>query len=258
MSYIYLLNNERKDIEQKALKDVFLNKKEIEKQIANNGFILVYSKQWHEGVIGLIASRVKEKYCYPTLAGSETEDGVIKFSGRSVNGVDIGALILQAKELKLIENGGGHEQACGFSILPDKLGDFIDFMRGATKPFADESYENRCIEYNTAISLGGLTIALLEKVSQFEPFGSGNPKPIFLIQDVIVVDVRVIKDKHISLIVKDDNTSGQVMAFNVIGNEIGDFLLSAKGKKISIFANANVDIWNGNKRVGITMLDVVV
>ena len=255
---LYLLNNERKDIEQKALKDVFLNKKEIEKQIANNGFILVYSKQWHEGVIGLIASRVKEKYCYPTLAGSETEDGVIKFSGRSVNGVDIGALILQAKELKLIENGGGHEQACGFSILADKLGDFIDFMRSAVKPFADESYESRCIEYNTAISLSGLTIALLEKVAQFEPFGSGNPKPIFLIQDVIVVDVRVIKDKHISLIVKDDNTSGQVMAFNVIGNEIGDFLLSEKGKKISIFANANVDIWNGNKRVGITMLDVVV
>lgn len=253
---LYLLNNERKNIEQQALKEVFLNKKEIEKQIANNGFILVYSKQWHEGVIGLIASRVKEKYCYPTLAGSETEDDVIKFSGRSVEGVDIGALILQAKELKLLENGGGHEQACGFSILLEKLGDFIDFMRGAIKPFADESYNSRCIEYNTAISLSGLTIDLLEQVAQFEPFGAGNARPIFLIQDIVVLNVKVIKDKHISLIISDDNTSGQAMAFNAIGNDIGDFLLSSKGKKINIFANANVDVWNGNKRVGITILDV--
>ncbi len=253
---LLLLNSERKNIEQNSLNEISKTyKNQIENQIKENGFVFLYNKNWHEGIIGLIASRVKDKYNYPVIIGSETEKEIVKCSSRSVNGVDIGNIILEAKQKNLIENGGGHKLAGGFSIKTEKILSFINFMKEKTKKDADKSFEEKTIEYTTEISLSGLTFNLLEKIEKFEPFGVGNPKPIFLLKDVKILDVRVIKDKHISLIIEDNDKTAQAMAFNIVRTELGLFLLSSKNKVINMLITANIDIWNNDRRISIFIED---
>lgn len=253
---LFLLNSERKNIEQNSLNEISKNyKNEIENQIKENGFIFLYNKNWHEGIIGLIASRVKDKYNYPVIIGSENEKKIIKCSVRSVNGVDIGNIILQAKQENIIENGGGHKLAGGFSIKIENVLSFINFMKEKSKMEADKNFQEKTIEYTAEISLSGLTFDLLEKVEKFEPFGVGNSKPIFLLKDVKVLDIKVIKDKHISLIIEDNNKTAQAIAFNIVKTELGLFLLSSKNKVINMLITANIDSWNNNKKVSIFIED---
>ena len=254
---LFLLNNERKQIEQDALEEVAKGRNEIQRQIAEQGFILVYSKSWHEGVIGLIASRIKERFCYPTIAGTINQDGLMKFSCRSVDGVDIGRLILQAKERGLLENGGGHELAGGLSLLEKNLQAFIDFMREHAKQDAERSFQNRTIEYDTAISLSGLTEDLIETVAKLEPFGIGNPKPVFLVQDVKIMFIDVVTEKHIKIRFTDGTTSDHAFWFGGVGTPLGNFLMSSKGKNIDLLATAEMSEWQGKKQKSIKIEDVV-
>ena len=254
---LLLLNNERKEIENNALREIAKCKQEIEVKIKKNGFILMYNSDWHEGVIGLIASRIKDKYYCPTMIGSEINNDMIRFSARSIKGVDIGKLILFAKELNLIENGGGHELAGGFTLKKDKIDKFLSFMTKNFNKNTDNYFSERTIEYTTHISLSGLTFDLLETIEKFGPFGNGNTKPIFLVQGVKVLDIKTIKDKHVFLIITDGEKTSQAFAFNVIGTDFGMFLLSSKYKVIDLLITAAIDNWNDNKKINIFIEDAL-
>ena len=250
------LNEERKDIENEILNNLVYEKSTIQKQIDENGFVLLYSNEWHEGVIGLIASRIKEKFLYPTIIGSQVGDK-IKFSARSVSGVDIGNIVLQAREKNILIDGGGHKLAAGFSCLTTKIDKLKNFLKEKIKATADDNFENKTIEYDVALSLSGLNSKLLKEVEKFEPFGTDNPKPIFLIQDVIIINAKAIQDKHISLIIKDAETSNRAICFNCIETELGKTLLASTGKTISLLANANIETWHNEERINIHIIDAI-
>ena len=250
------LNEERKELENEILNNLLYEKEAIKSQIDENGFILMYSNEWHEGIIGLIASRIKEKFLYPTIIGSQVDDK-IKFSARSVNGVDIGKIVLQAREKNILTDGGGHELAAGFSCLSSQVENLKTFLKEKIKTTADNNFESKTIEYDVALSLGGLNNKLLKEVEKFEPFGTGNPKPIFLIQDVIVINAKPIQDKHISLIIKDAETSNRAICFNCIETELGKTLLSSAGKTMSLLASANIETWHNEERINIHIIDAI-
>ena len=252
------LNDERKNIETQALEDARRKKDEIQKQIEKQGFILLFSKDWHEGVIGLVASRIKDKYYYPTIIGSENDDGLIKFSCRSIDGIDIGKVILLAVEERILINGGGHEMAGGFSCKKENIEKLKEFFAEYIKDKSKQQFNKKTIYYDTAMSLSGLSIDFVDYVSQLEPFGIGNAKPIYLIQDVNVFDVKVLKDKHIMLVIGDEQTTQRAICFNCIGTDFGNTLLSSKGKTINILATAESDEWQGKRRLNIKIEDVIV
>ena len=254
---LYYLNEDRKYIESEALRSVVDQKQNLQEQIKNNGFIMLYSAEWHEGVIGLMASRIKDRYFYPVFIGSESEDGMIKFSSRSISGVDIGAIILEAKERGLIMAGGGHKMAGGCSCKKNDVDKFKHFLKEKIKSNADNCFLMKQEEYDVAISLGGLSCELLDKVSKFEPFGVGNPRPLFLLQNVVVKKVDVIKDKHIAISIHDDSYFERAMCFNCIGSDIGKFLLSSQGKNISLLVSAENSEWKGQLRKNIKIEDVI-
>ena len=254
---LFNLNEERKNIETEALHELSAKKNDILKQIRENGYIMLYSEKWHEGVIGLIASRLKDKYFYPVFAGTKTSDGNMKFSVRSVDNVDIGEIIIQAREQELIITGGGHKLAGGLSCNKEKISKLKQFLKEKIKINADNYFTDKTIKYDTAISLGGLTNEILEKISKFGPFGPGNPKPIFLIQDVLIEHVDIIKDKHILLSLSDNENVERAICFNGIGTEFGNFLLSSKGNLITVIATAELDEWNGQKRKSIKIEDAI-
>ena len=255
---LYDLNEERKTIENEALDELIYKKDEIKQQIKEQGFIILYSKDWHEGVVGLIASRIKEQYCYPVFIGSITYGNTVKFSSRSVEGVDIGAIIIEAIDKKILLNGGGHKMAGGMTCDVNNIEILKTFLKAKIKINADKSFKNKEILYDLKLSLGGLSFELLETISKFEPFGTGNEKPIFLIQDALVLQVNVIKDKHISLVLKDTNNVEKAICFNCINYEIGKFLLSSTGKKITFLASSTFDQWNGKVRKNIIIEDVII
>ena len=250
------LNEERKNIETEILNNLIYEKELIQRQIDENGFVLMCSNEWHEGVIGLIASRIKDKFLYPTIIGSQVGDK-IKFSARSVNGVDIGKIVLQAREENILTDGGGHELAAGFSCLSSQVDNLRNFLKEKIKRTADDNFESKTIEYDVALSLGGLNNKLLKEVEKFEPFGTGNPKPIFLIQDAIVINAKAVHDKHISLIIKDAETTNRAICFNCIETELGKTLLGSTGKTLSFLVNANIENWHNEERISIQIIDTI-
>ena len=254
---LFSLNEERKEIESATLHNLIEQKDYILKQIKELGYIMLYSKEWHEGVIGLIASRVKDKYFYPVFIGSETKDRTIKFSSRSVDGVNIGEIIIQACEKKLLVAGGGHKLAGGLTCEIDKIDKLKQFLKDKIKVNADNSFANKTLKYDVALSLSGLTFEILEKISKFEPFGQGNAKPIFLIQDVLVDYADIIKDKHILLSISDSESSEKAICFNSVDTELGKFLFSAKGKMITILASVELEEYQGYKRKNIKIEDAI-
>ena len=165
---------------------------------------------------------------------------------------------LEAKEKNLLTAGGGHKLAGGMSCEKSKLEDLKQFLKKKIKKSADKSFDSKTVEYDVALSLGGLNIELLEQISQFEPFGIGNEKPVFLIQDVFVKYVNVIKEKHISLSIADEENVETAICFKCIDTELGKFLLSSKGKKISLLATADISEWKEQKRKNIKIEDAVV
>lgn len=255
---LFQLNEERKEMETNALYELVDKKEEIKKQIQENGYIMLYSKDWHEGIIGLMASRIKEKYFYPVFIGAQTDEGIVKFSSRSVDGVDVGQIILEAKDANLLIAGGGHKLAGGMSCEVEKIAELKEFLKKKVKKVADINFATRTIRYDVALSLGGLTMELLEKISKFEPFGIGNEKPIFLIRDVFVKHADVIKDKHVSLSIMDEENFERAICFNCIDNEIGKFLLSSKGKTITLIVSADIAEWKGQNRKNIRIENVVI
>lgn len=254
---LFTLNEERKNIETETLHELSTKKNDIMKQIKEYGYIMLYSEKWHEGVIGLIASRLKDKYFYPVFAGTKTSDGNIKFSARSVDNVDIGEIIIQAREQELIITGGGHKLAGGLSCNKEKIIELKQFLKEKIKINADNYFTDKTIKYDVVLSLSGLTDEILEKISKFGPFGSGNPKPMFLIQDVLVEHVDIIKDKHILLSISDNEKVERAICFNVAGTEFGNFLLSSKNSLITVIATAELDEWNGQRRKSIKIEDAI-
>ena len=252
------LNNERKSMEATVLHEVYTTQNnEIQKQINEQGFILLNSKNWHEGIIGLIASRLKEKYFYPAIIGTELENQTIKFSSRSVDGVDIGEIILQAYDKNLLINGGGHKLAGGFTCEISKVEKLQQFFKKKIKINADKNFINKTITYDIAISLGGINFDLLEKITNFAPFGVGNEKIIFLLQDVKICSINVLRDKHISIIIADKNKTGRAVCFNCIGTELGDFLLSSKNKTVSFITSIDIGEYKQHKTINIVVTDAI-
>ena len=123
---------------------------------------------------------------------------------------------------------------------------------------ADINYQNKTEQYDVALTLNGLNLDLVEKVLQFEPFGIGNPKPIFLIQDVVIIQANIIKEKHISVILKDTEITQKAICFNCIGNELGKFLLSASGKKVSLLVTTDLSNFNNKPQISIKIEDAII
>ncbi|WP_158745071.1 single-stranded-DNA-specific exonuclease RecJ, partial [Acidisphaera sp. L21] len=137
--------------------------------------LMVHGEGWHPGVVGIIAGRIKQRQNRPALAGA-LADGMIKGSGRSVDGVDLGAAVLAARRAGLLATGGGHAMAAGFSLSLDQLADFHAFLEdrlthAATLPRVPD------LPVEATVSVGGATVGLAEQIARLAPFGAGNDEP---------------------------------------------------------------------------------
>ena len=246
-------NKERKILE-KDLVEKILN--QIEKNI-NDPVLILEGKNWHEGVIGIVASRIKDKFNKPTIIIS-LKGNLGKASARSIAGFDIGSVILAATQENILVKGGGHKMAGGFSIDASKIGEFKKFV---FNKFKRKTKVNslRPLFIDSKISPSAINLEFFEKIDVLSPFGSGNPEPKFYIEDLKPVNSKIVGEKHIkSVLIGPEGSSIKTIAFNATENAIGAYLLEKKHNTFNIAGKLSLNEWRGQKNVEFIIDDISV
>ena len=246
-----LHNRERQAIEKHILEEAIA----LGALQANAPFILVSGEGWHPGVVGIVAGRLKERFSKPAFVAG-FEGGMGRGSARSIPGIDIGGIIRAAAEAKVIEYGGGHAMAAGFSLMASQLDGFRRFVEdrfntaGAALAAANDLY------LDAVSSPAGANIALAQEIAQAGPFGAGNAEPLLGLPDVRVAFADIVGQSHVKLrLAGGDGTVLDAIAFRAVGTPLGDGLLASRGARIHVAGRLRQDDWNGRIRVQLEMED---
>ena len=253
-SELELFNKERKILENNML-----NK--IEKNIQinpNEPTIVLSGHNWHGGIIGIIASRLKEKYNKPTVIIS-VENGLGRASARSILGFDIGAIIIKAYQKKIVKKGGGHKMAGGFTLGENKISQFKDFINLEFLKIKKTITKSNNLFYDSKISPSAVNENFYSEINLLSPFGSGNPEPRFVIESLEIIKSSIVGEKHIKTIFNaPDGSVVKCVTFNAIKTELETYLLRKDRKKINILGKLSLNEWKGQRKVEFIIDDISV
>lgn len=247
------LNRERQQIELKVLEEAI---DIIEKSnLHTKPLVVVKGDGWHPGVIGIVASRIKERYSKPACVVSFIDE-VGKGSGRSVKGVDLGTAMHAANHRGLLLHGGGHAMAAGFTVTRALYDEFYEFL---LERLGDEMKDKLpLLELDAAITLKGITIDFLQNLKSLEPFGMGNPTPTFMLQNVRVVYSELFGNDHVRcILLSEDGVRQKAVAFRVAQRALGQALLNAKNKVYHIAGTLHLDTWGGRNEPVVYIEDMM-
>ena len=244
------LNNKRKKIEQNILNEI--NFEKIKNQ--NKDVIIYYKNNLNEGLIGIIASRLKEYFNKPSIVITNSNH-LLKASARSTSTYNIGHLIRLLIEKKIIENGGGHNMAAGFTLKKNNINLLDDFIQ---KDYLKKNSNlNNTCKYDGELSISAINLKFMKELNKLKPFGNFNLLPSFLIKNVKIIKTNIINEKHVSSIIKPVvGSSVKTICFNCTNNEIGKYLLTYK-KKINIIAQIHENEWNNKKTIQLNIKDLI-
>ena len=245
------LNDKRKEIEKKILDKI--NFKKIEKE--NKNVIIYYNPNIKEGLIGIIASRLKDYFNKPAIVITRSNN-VFKGSARSTKDYNIGNLIKLLCDKKIIQSGGGHNMAAGLIIKKEKIKLLDNFIQN--------DYSKKVLnlinflEYDAELSSSSININLINNIYKLYPFGNDNPLPLFLFKRFKILKTTVLDNRHISAILKPNlGTSIKTICYNSINTDLGNYLLSYKNQ-IDIIAQVSLNTWNNKKSVQLNIKDVFI
>ncbi len=250
---LHQFNTERKDIENYVLMQAI---EQLEGTPQTYPMAFVYGNDWHQGVIGIVAGRLKERYNVPAFVMSIEKDEV-KGSARSIPEVDLGALIISAKDKGVLTKGGGHTLAAGFSLEENKIEDFRQFVGEYVISRAGEEKVLPTKQIDAILDLGGVNDELAEYLEKLEPFGQGNPEPLLMIKGIRIIKPAAMGIGHIRCILFSDNgDSLKAVAFRVGDNEIGYTLMNPTKQKYDICGTLKFDRWNGRQNLQFIIDDI--
>jgi single-stranded-DNA-specific exonuclease len=238
-------NKERQAIEKIILDDAMA----MAAAQSDLPFALVHGEGWHSGVVGIVAGRIKERFNKPALVAG-FEGGMGRGSARSVAGVDIGAMVRAAHAENLLQSGGGHAMAAGFSLEQAKLDAFRAFLQSRFAAQGDALLSAANLTLDLAISPSGATPALIAEIARIGPFGAGNPEPLLLAPDLRVAYADVVGRDHVKLRLEGgDGVRLDAIAFRAASGPLGEALLKSRGRPIHAAGRLKLDEWNGRTRV---------
>jgi single-stranded-DNA-specific exonuclease len=249
------LNRERRDIEAAAVQEAQAEAL-VSLGLAEQGAVVVTAKDgWHPGVVGLVASRLKERFKRPAFAiGFIGQTGT--GSGRSIAGVDLGRAIRAALEAGILVKGGGHAMAAGVTIDKEKLGDFRAFLEERLAEPVAKARADDALFVDAALTAAGATPAMVEAFEQAGPFGAGNPEPVFAFPAHRLVDVATVGAAHVRVRARaGDGAILNAIAFRAADGPLGQALLKAKGEAMHLAGSLAVDRWGGGERTQLRILD---
>ena len=245
-------NAERKQIEAATL-DAAISQIESSGRVETARILVAAGEGWHPGVVGIVASRLVERYHRPACVIGIAA-GVGKGSARSIPGVDLGAAVIAAKSAGLLIAGGGHPMAAGFTVAEDRLEAFTAFMDARIAGGGDRT--DPILAIDGGLTCGGATIALAEIIEQLGPFGSGNHEPCFALTGARIVKADPVGTGHIRCMVTD-GAGGRLkaIAFRAADTALGAALMQSGGAPLALAGRIKLDRWNGEVRVQLQIED---
>jgi len=248
-------NDERRAIEAAVL-DCAIEQAETDGPGAG-AMVFVAGEGWHPGVIGIVASRLKERYNLPALVlGFAPGADQAKGSGRSVPGVDLGAAVIAARQAGLLINGGGHPMAAGLTVRLDRLGDLRAFLADRLGGALAAVRYRATLGLDGAIRPGAASADLVRELERCAPFGSGNPQPRFAVPSARVVHAAVVGDAHVRCVLAGaDGGRLKGIAFRSLDGPLGPALLETNGRPIHVAGKLRPDTWGGRDDVQLIIDD---
>ncbi|NHN87447.1 single-stranded-DNA-specific exonuclease RecJ [Acetobacter conturbans] len=250
------INRKRRDVEADIL-DAAMTQAALQFE-TGNAALLVTSNDWHAGVVGIVASRIKEEFNRPTFVASEDEHGMLKGSGRSIPGFDVGAAVIAAKEHGLLVAAGGHTAACGFTLSRKNLPAFHDFLNvrfeaaGAypKKPF---------LPVDAVIPTSAASPELAQALGVLAPFGQGNEEPLLAIERVKVDRFFRMGANKRSIRVTlsgEGNRKLNGVMFNIKNDTVLDVLEDLSRPSLNIAGWLRTDTWQGRETTSFFIRDI--
>jgi len=256
------LNKERKQIETAMLEEAVAEADRLVDADPELPLLVLGSDRWHKGVVGLVASRVVERFRRPACVISWMgEDGQAKDEGtgslRSINGVDIGGAVRAAAAAGHLKKGGGHAMAAGLTVARSDLEAATAFLRNALKAPAARAMTDAVLEIDGALTPASATDEFLALIDRAGPFGHANPQPRFAFPAHRVKFAKVMGETHVRCVLEaGDGSRLDAVAFRAAGQPIGDVLLNAAGMPVHVAGQLRRDTWGGRNRIELLIDDV--
>jgi len=253
------LNKERQAAEARMLEEAIAEADAEMGKGSAPAVIITASDQWHPGIVGLLASRLKDRFKRPAFAIAFDGMGKGSGSGRSISGVDLGAVVRSALNEEILEKGGGHAMAAGLTVKKDKLGALRTYFESQLSENVESVRSNQELKIDGALTARSATIDLIELLEQAGPYGQGHSQPVFAFPAHRIQYAKVVGQNHVSFTASaGDGTSLRGIAFRAADEELGKLLLSNKGQTIHLVGTLNADFWQGQRRVQLRLMDAAV
>lgn len=252
---------DRLNQERQAMETVMLEQAEAEAMVelsssSGPAVLITASDDWHPGIVGLIAARLKERARRPAFAIAFNANGTGSGSGRSINGFDLGKLVRGAVEQGLLVKGGGHAMAAGITVERGKMGALRAFFEEQSAEMVGQLRGNASLAIDGALSAAGATVPLYETMEKAGPFGSGHPQPVLVLPHHKLIDARSVGTNHIKVTLAGaDGKRINAIAFRAVGSDLGDFLFKQLGQSLHIAGNLALNHWNGSTTTQFRILD---
>ena len=238
---------------------------QIEKMISNNNDIIpsaivVYGHDYHEGVIGIVAGRMKETYNRPVCIIAIDKSGIGKGSGRSVFGIPLGDIVIDAVKAKILSSGGGHDMAAGFSLKENNIDDFNTFLITKIDQYMKQGIPSVSYIAASVITVAGCTLELADWINNLGPWGIGIEEPKFIISNAKISSLRKFgsNNEHVSFYISDSSSKKlKVKKFNILNSKLNLVFNNFININFNFLGRLNIDTWNNSKSIELMLDDII-
>lgn len=251
------LNSERQAMEQGMLAEA---KAEADAELIGGqgpAVLVTANDKWHPGIVGLLASRLKDHARRPAFAIAFNSTGIGSGSGRSIAGFDLGRMVREAVDRGLLIKGGGHAMAAGITVERSRLGELRAFFEEHAGETVFELRDADSLKIDAAVSADGATLTLAEELERAGPFGSGHPQPILALPRHRVADIRTVGNGgHLRVELRSE-AGGRIaaMAFRAAETDLGAFLTASRGRLVHVAGTLSINYWNGSSSPQLRIVD---
>ena len=240
------MNNERQRIESKIIDDIESNLIP-ELDLENKRTLLLAKQDWHKGVLGIVASKLLDRYHRPTVVLT-IRDGIATGSGRSIDGFNLHDSMTQLKHL--FKKFGGHYHAAGCTLDRENIELLSQGLEEIARSVLKDEDLIPSITVDDCLKLAELTIDAVNDIRSLEPFGSGNPEPVFYSGNLEVMDSWIVGENHLKLRLRQGESIQEAIGFNLADMQ------PVQGSAINIVYTPEINKWNGNEKVQMRILDL--
>ena len=250
------VNQERRKMQDRILAEAL----EAAQAQADEPIIIVAMPDWHPGIIGIVAGRLKDRFRKPSIVigiDSDAVPPVAKGSGRSISGVDLGGALAAAKKEGLLVSGGGHEMAGGLTMSPDHIDSFRSFMNERVSQDVETALKNDSTKLDFVLSLSAVNDDLMQTIETVGPYGAGNAQPVFAFSGLTVSFAKRTKGDHVRFTLAD-GAGGSISGICFRAGESGldEALLMAGSQQFQAVGQLKPNVWQGRTRIDFHLQDL--